>query len=78
MAIRYFGIAASDGVQVVGSDVVGAASGGTLTGSQNVQIVYDDAVYESTPEGKQRLLAAIKLIEDRISTARVWPITSAS
>ncbi|MFO0253734.1 MAG: hypothetical protein ACK52V_06430 [Betaproteobacteria bacterium] len=78
MAIRYYGIAATDGVQVVGGDVIGAASGGTLTGGQNVQLVYDDVVYESTPEGKQRLLAAIKLIENRISTARVWPITSAS
>jgi hypothetical protein len=78
MAIRYMGLTVTDGVQIVGGDVIGAASGGTLTGSQNVQIVYDDAVYESTPEGKQRLLAAIKLIGDRISTARVWPITSAS
>lgn len=78
MATRYIGIAASDGIQVVNSDVIGAASGGTLSGAQNVQVVFDDAVYDSTLEGKQRLAAAIELIRDRIATAREWPITSSS
>jgi hypothetical protein len=77
MATRYIGI---DNVspQLKGSEVVGAASGGTLAGSQDVQVVFDDAVFGSTPEGKQRLLAALKLIEARIKSAKVWPIAATS
>lgn len=78
MAIRYIGIAASDGVQVVNSDVVGAAAGGTLAGGQNVQLVFDDAVYGSPVEGKQRLMAAIEMIHSRIASAKSWPIDSTS
>ena len=78
MATRYFGIAATDGVQVVGSDVIGAASGGTLAGSQNVQVVFDDAVYTSSREGKQRLVAALTLILSRLENTREWPISTVS
>lgn len=78
MATRYIGMAVTDGPQVVGGDVVAAASGGTLAGSQNVQLVFDDTVYGSTPEGKQRLLAALKIIEARIKSAKVWPLAATS
>lgn len=78
MATRYMGITVTDGPQVVGGDVIGAASGGTLAGSQNLQVVFDDTVYDGTLEGKQRLLAGLKLIEARIQSAKVWPIASTS
>jgi hypothetical protein len=78
MATRYMGITVTDGPQLVGGDVIGAASGGTLAGSQNAQVVFDDAVYDSTYEGKQRLLNALALITARIKSAKVWPITSSS
>lgn len=78
MATRYIGMTVTDGPQVVGGDVIGAASGGTLSGSQNVQVVFDDSVYGSSPEGKQRLLSALKIIEARIEAAKDWPITSDS
>ena len=78
MATRYIGIAVTDGPQVVGGDVIGAASGGTLAGSQNLQVVFDDAVYGSSQEGKQRLLAGLDLIRKRIEAAKEWPISSSS
>lgn len=78
MAVRYIGLGVTDGPQFVNSDVVGASSGGTLTGSQNIQVVFDDAVFGSGPEDKQRLLAALEIIARRIETARTWPIDSTS
>lgn len=79
MATRYAGILATEASpQLNRGEVVFAASGGTLAGSQSVQIVFDDAVYGSSAEGKQRLLAAIEIIEQAIETARVWPVTTSS
>jgi hypothetical protein len=78
MATRYIGITQAAGPKAVGGDVIGAASGGTLAGSQNLQVVFDDAVYGSSPEGKQRLLAGLKLIQERIKAAKVWPIAATS
>ena len=77
MATRYIG-STSENPQVNMNSVIGAASGGTLAGSQSVQLVFNDAIYTSTQEGKQRLLAAIKVIETRIAGARTWPIDSTS
>lgn len=77
MATRYIGSAAT-GPQFKNDDVVGAASGGTLAGSQKVQVVFDDSVFGSSLEGKQRLLNALKHIEARIEAAKIWPITSSS
>lgn len=78
MAVPSYYIAATDGIQVVGSDVVGDAAGGTLDNSAVVQLNYDDAVFGATLEGKQRLLAAVTLIRDRIASAREWPTTALS
>jgi len=78
MATRYIGLAVTDGPQLVGGDVIGASSGGTLTGSQNVQVVFDDTVFTSSQESKQRLVAALELIIQRIQAAKVWPIDSTS
>lgn len=79
MATRYAGILATEASpQLNRGEVVFAASGGTLAGSQSVQVVFDDAVYGSTLEGKQRLLAALEIIEQAIETARVWPVTTSS
>jgi hypothetical protein len=58
------------------ANIVGAASGGTLTGSQSVQVVFDDTVFTSAQEGKQRLMAALESICNDIETARTWPIDS--
>jgi len=77
MATRYIGMTETDG-QLVGGDVIGAASGGTLAGSQKVQVVFDDSVFGSSQEGKQRLLNALKVIEARIEASKVWPLTSSS
>ena len=77
MATRYIGTA-DVYPQVKGGDVVGAATGGTLAGSQVVQVVFDDSVFAATPEGKQRLLAALEVIADRIEIAKSWPIDSTS
>lgn len=77
MATRYAGITGTAG-QLNRGNVVFAASGGTLAGAQTVQVVFDDTVFTSTQEGKQRLLAALDLIEHAIETARVWPVTTAS
>jgi len=76
MAIRYYGHLASVGFIRAHNrtDYVGAASGGTLAGSQDVQIVFDDAVFGSGQEAKQRLLAAIESIENGIECAKTWPI----
>ena len=77
MATRYIGMTQT-GPQLNRGNAIGAASGGTLAGSQKVQVVFDDATFDSTPEGKQRLIAALEVIEEAIETARVWPITSSS
>lgn len=77
MATRYAGIAATDGIQMIGSDVVFAASGGTLDASNVVQVNFDDSVFTGQ-EGKQRLVAALELIAERVKSARVWPVTDAS
>lgn len=77
MATRYIGMTAT-GPQVNRGNVIGASSGGTLAGSQKVQLVFDDTVFDSTAEGKQRLLAALEVIEQVIETAKTWPIDSTS
>lgn len=77
MAVRYIGITA-DNPQVMSGEVVGASAGGTLAGAQVVQVVFDDTVFPATAEGKQRLLAAVELIFDRIGAAKTWPIDSTS
>lgn len=77
MTVRYFGTT-SDHPALATGDFVGAATGGTLAGSQLVQVVFDDTKFDSTPEGKQRLVAALELLVQRIQAARVWPITSSS
>ena len=78
MATRYFGIPAANQIQMQGNLVVGASSGGTLAGTQSVQVVFDDTVCDSTPEGKQRLMNAVQIIYDRINAAKSWPIDSTS
>lgn len=78
MATRYIGVAANDGPQVIGSDVVGAASGGTLAGSQILQVVFDDSVFGSTQEAKQRFLAQLDIIRNEVAIAKEWPITTSS
>jgi len=77
MASRYFGTS-SDKAELVLSDYVGSSSGGTLSGGQNCQVVFDDTVYTSAWEGKQRLIRTLEAILKRIHTARTWPIDSTS
>lgn len=61
------------------ANFTGAASGGTITGaSGTLELVFDDAVFGSTNEGKQRLIAAIDALSDRIKSTKAWPITSSS
>lgn len=77
MATRGVGITAAAGVELVNNNVVGFASGGTLQGTNIVELDWDDTVFVGQ-EGKQRLLAAIEQIEARIAMTTVWPVTSAS
>jgi hypothetical protein len=61
------------------ADFTGAASGGTITGaSGTVELVFDDAIFGSTTEGKQRLISAIEALSDRLKSAKAWPITTSS
>lgn len=78
MATRLAGIADTDGIQLTENSVVFAASGGTLDASNVVQVNFNDAVFDSSQEGKQRLVAALELIARRIQTARVWPVTASA
>lgn len=78
MATRYYGMPAANNTQLQGNLVVGASSGGTLAGAQSVQLVWDDTVFDGTPEGKQRLIAAMQIIEARLMSARTYPIDSTS
>jgi len=77
MAVASVQVTVTDGPQVNGNDVTFDVTGGTLDNSSVCQFNWDDAVFVGQ-EGKQRLLAHLKIIEDRISTARLWPITAAS
>ena len=77
MTTAYIGTT-DTGPKVIGGDVVGSATGGTLAGGQTVQVVFDNGTFGSTLEGKQRLLAALDIIRDRIAGAKQWPITSSS
>lgn len=79
MATRYIGLLASALVQSPNrANIVGASSGGTLTGSQSVQVVFDDTVFAvgNSADGKQRLLAALEAIISDIEISRTWPIDS--
>lgn len=78
MAVNQAGIADTDGIQLTENSVVFAAGAGTLDSSQLVQVNWDTVVFGSTQEGKQRLVAAVSLILDRIMSAKLWPVTSAS
>lgn len=81
MATRYIGYATdAAGVQKQAGrfNVVGAASGGTLAGSQTLQVVFDDAEFTSSQESKQRLLDGLQSITNAIECARSWPIDSTS
>ena len=77
MATRYLGILATAQIRSPNrAEIVGAASGGTLAGAQSVQIVFDDTVFTSSAEGKQRLSNAVNSILDALSSGRTWPIDS--
>lgn len=79
MATRYYGLLATANPQSPNrANIVGASSGGTLAGSQSVQIVFDDTVFGSAQEGKQRLIAALDAILSELKTAKTWPIDSTS
>ena len=77
MAVASLQIAATDGPQVIGSDVVFDVAGGTLDNASVVQLNYDDPVFVGM-EGKQRLLAYLELIKNRLASAKLWPATAAS
>jgi|VirMetMinimDraft_7_1064189.scaffolds.fasta_scaffold527078_2 hypothetical protein len=77
MAVASVQVTGTNGPHVAGNDVTFDVTGGTLDNSSVCQFNWDDAVFVGQ-EGKQRLLAHLKIIEDRISTAKLWPITAAS
>lgn len=77
MATASLQVAATDGPQVQGNDVVFDVAGGTLDNSSVVQLNYDDTVFVGI-EGKQRLIAHVEVILQRLKSARLWPATAAS
>lgn len=77
MAVASLQVAATDGPQVTGSDVVFDVTGGTLDNSSVVQLNYDDTVFTGI-EGKQRLIAHVEIILQRLKSAKLWPATAAS
>ena len=77
MATRYIGMTQS-GPQLNHVNVIGAASGGTLAGSQVIQVVFDDTEFAATAEGRQRFLSALEIIHDAIEAGRFWPVTTAT
>jgi hypothetical protein len=77
MAVASLQIAATDGPQVIGSDVVFDVAGATLDNSSVCQFNYDDTVFVGI-EGKQRLIAYLELIKVRLNSAKLWPATAAS
>ena len=77
MAVASLQIAATDGPQVIGSDVVFDITGGTLDNSSVCQFNYDDTIFVGI-EGKQRLIAYLNLIKARLESAKLWPATAAS
>ena len=77
MAVASLQVAATDGPQVIGSDVVFDVTGGTLDNSSVVQLNYDDAVFVGQ-EGKQRLIAYVTIMLQRLKSAKLWPATAAS
>ena len=77
MATSGCGIADTDGIQLTENSVVFFAGSGTLDSSNVVQVNFNDSVFTGQ-EGKQRLVAALKLIAQRVEAAKVWPVTSSS
>lgn len=74
MAVRYLGTTSTFPQAGRTTDIVGAPSGGTLAGGQKAQIVFDDAVYDATNEGKQRLIGQVRTILAVLENARSWPV----
>ena len=77
MAVASLQVAATDGPQVIGSDVLFDVAGATLDNASVCQFNYDDAVFVGQ-EGKQRLIAHLDVIKARLQTAKKWPATAAS
>jgi len=77
MAVASAQIAATDGIQIVNSDVLFDVAGGTLDNSSVCQFNWDDAVFVGQ-EGKQRLVAALELIILRLKTAKQFPVAATS
>jgi len=76
MAVNSFGSTSTNPRQP--SDFVGASATGTLDGGQYVQLNWDTTVFDSSAEGKERLINAIEMLYHRIQAAKIWPVTSAS
>jgi len=77
MAVFSAQVTNTDGPQVNWDDVTFDVAGGTLDNSSVCQFNWDDAVFVGQ-EGKQRLLAQLEIIKNRIASAKLWPITAAA
>jgi len=77
MAVASIQVTVTDGPQVNGDDVTFDTAGGTLDNSSVCQFNWDDTVFTGQ-EGKQRLLGHLKIIHDRLASAKLWPITANS
>lgn len=77
MAVASVQVTVTAGPQVNGDNVTFDTTGGTLDNSSVCQFNWDDTVFVGQ-EGKQRLLAHLEIIEQRIEAAKLWPITAAS
>ncbi len=78
MAVASIQITATSGPKVNTDHVLFDVTGGTLDNSSVCQFNWNDAVFGTPMEEKQRLLAHLDIIRDRLASARVWPITANS
>ena len=77
MAVRGIGTT-NTGSEYVDSNFVGIVSGATLDSSNVVQLNFNDAVFSSSEEGRQRLIDCVDIIKDRLENLKVWPMTASS
>lgn len=77
MAVAGAGIADTDGIQMTENSVVFFTGSGTLDSSNLVQVNFDTTAFGGN-DGKQRLVAALELISQRVEAAKVWPVSTAS
>jgi hypothetical protein len=78
MADRYI-FATSSAPTANADEWTSVATGGSPQGSSaTIELVFDDAIFGATTEGKQRLIAAIDGLKAKVQSLRKWPLVATS